>query len=174
MAKEYIFADIQPSEEISGEMLLSDSSAPPSALKLWFWILFGDFIAAILYGIAVEAANGSIDAQMEGAPAFLITAAVISIFLFFYIRKNVVAIVSHVEIYERAVLISAPKIAKGAKRAHAEDENEIRVLYRGDVKDVTQKGRRLTITDTNGERYYFPRMKKSEQIFTRLQSFREE
>lgn len=167
------FVDIRPSEEISGELLFSDCSAPPSPVKLWFWILFGDFIAAILYGIAVEAANGSIDAQMEGAPAFLTTAAVISIFLFLYIRKNVTAIVSHIEIYERAVLISAPKIAVGAKRAHAEDENEIRALYRGDVKDVTQKGRQVVITDSTGERYYFPRMKKSEQIFTRLQGFRE-
>ncbi len=173
MVNNDIFADIRPSDEVRGELLFSDSSAPPSAVKLWFWILFGDFIAAILYGVAVEAANGSIDAQMEGAPAFLITAAVISIFLFFYIRKNVTAIVSHIEIYERAVLISAPKIAGGAKRAHAEDENEIRAFYRGDVKDVTQKGKRMVITDSTGERYYFPRMKRSEQIFTRLQGFRE-
>lgn len=158
------FVDIRPSDEISGELLFSDSSAPPSALKLWFWILFGDFIAAILYGVAVEAANGSIDAQMEGAPAFLITAAVISLFLFFYIRKNVVAIVSYIEVYERVVLISAPRLAKGAKRAHAEDENEEIALYRGDIKDISLKGRRVLITSADGGVYYLPRMKRAERI----------
>lgn len=150
--------------EKCGKLLFSDASAPPSAAKLCFWIIFGDFIAAIAYGVAVEAANGNIDAQMDGAPAFLITAAVISVFLFFYIRKNVTAVKSSIKIYERALIISAPRLKTGAKRAHAEDENEERVIYRSEIKDISLKGRRILLTTSDDATYYFPRMKKAERI----------
>lgn len=159
---------IDKDAEKCGELLISDASAPPSTAKLWFWIIFGDFIAAILYGVAVEAANGNIDAQMDGAPAFLITAALISIFLFFYIRKNVTAVKGSIEVYERAVLISAPTLKKGAKRAHSEDENEVRLLFRGEIKDISIKGKKILITACDDRVYYLPRMKRAAMVMARI------
>jgi hypothetical protein len=156
------------SEKDYGNLLISDRSAKPSAVKIGGWIGFCDFICAIVYGILVESANNNIDAQMNTAPAFLITMAALSLFLFFYIRKNLGAVVGAVEIYDRAAVIHAPELAGKAKRAHADDETVTRKLERGDVAAVSSKGGRIYITCTDGRRYLLERMKKAEIIGEKL------
>ncbi len=155
-------------EKDYGNMLISDRSAKPSAIKIGGWILFCDFVLSIVYGVLVESANNNIDAQMNTAPAFLLTMAALSIFMFFYIRKNLGAVVCAVEIYDRAAVIHAPELVGKAKRAHADDEILTRTLNRGDVAAVSAKGGRIYITCTDGRRYLLERMKKAEIIGEKL------
>lgn len=146
-----------------GRLLIADRSAKPSALKLCGAILFCDFLLAVVYGIVVEGANNNIDAQMNGAPAFVGTMAVLSFFLFFYLRKNLGAVKTSVDVYERGVVISAPVLAPKAKKVHADDPIENRTLLKGEIADCFAKGGRLCVIASDGKRYMLVRMKKADR-----------
>lgn len=90
------------------ELIYTEKSAKPSLLKILFWILAGDFLACILYGIATGA-GGSIDAQMNGAPMFLAVLSVITVVLTILFYGIAGKRVTSISVYERTVIIDAPK-----------------------------------------------------------------
>ena len=90
------------------ELIYTEKSSKPSLLKILLWILLGDFVACILYGIAMGA-GGSIDAQLNGAPAFLAEISVISVILAILFYRLSGKRITSISIYERTVVFSAPK-----------------------------------------------------------------
>lgn len=150
-------------ENSLGRLLIADRSAKPSAPVLLGAILFCDFLLAVVYGIVVESANNNIDAQMNGAPAFVGTMAALSVFVFFYLRKNLGAVKTSVEVYERCVVISAPVLAPKAKKVHADDPIENRTFSKGEIADCFAKGGRLCIIASDGRQYLLVRMKQADR-----------
>lgn len=91
------------------KLVYTEKSAKPSLIKILCWLLAGDFLACILYGIAMGA-GGSIDKQMENAPAFLIELAVITTVLTILFYRLSGKRNTSISIYERTVIFSAPKV----------------------------------------------------------------
>ena len=154
---------MEENENNLGRLLIADRSAKPSAPVLICVILFCVFLLAVVYGIIVEGANNNIDAQMNGAPAFIGTMAALSVFVFFYLRKNLGAVRTSVDVYERGVVISAPVLAPKAKKVHADDPIENRTLLKGEIADCFTKGGRLCIIACDDKRYLLVRMKKADR-----------
>ena len=78
-------------------------------MKILFWILVGDFGCCLLYGIGIGS-GGSIDAQMEHAPPFLVLLTVVSAILAVVFYRLEGKRKTSITVYEHTVVFSAPKI----------------------------------------------------------------
>ena len=149
------------------ELIYSEKSARPPVFKMIGIILFVDFVLAILYGIAMEAPMGDMDAQMKYAPAFLIIVGFFSVFVFIQLYKRIAALNTAIEIYKDRIVYTAAKLKEKEKRVTSNSEFVSGVLGYGEVYSAmnnTKNSSQFIIITKSGDKLFFIRSKNRDVI----------
>ena len=153
----------------NGIVYYEKSGRPP----IWIiigTILFIDFVLAIIYGVAMEAPLGDMDAQMRYAPAFVLIVGCFSVAAFIMIYKAIAALNTYIEIYKDKIVYRAAKLVKKEKRVTSHSSFVEGILTFGEiytsVKSTKNKKQYMVITK-RGEELVFIRSSERD-IITQL------